>query len=148
MTALPRSSHAWSIDHIVQRSNEKCELVCRPVAEGVVLTESVGLDPADVFALILGTRFPGRAYEIESVQITERSFEPGFKAKLALEDMRRATEASNQIGRTLPMLEAVREGLSKAVSAGLGEKDWSITADMTVRGGDSRASSENNPEKK
>ncbi|GJD54091.1 2-hydroxy-3-oxopropionate reductase [Methylobacterium crusticola] len=113
-----------------------------------MLTESVGLDPADVFALILGTRFPGRAYEIESVQITERSFEPGFKAKLALEDMRRATEASNQIGRTLPMLEAVREGLSKAVSAGLGEKDWSITADMTVRGGDSRASSENNPEKK
>jgi 3-hydroxyisobutyrate dehydrogenase-like beta-hydroxyacid dehydrogenase len=48
--------------------------------------------------------------------------------------MRLATEASNEIGRTLPMLEAVREGLSKAVSAGLGEKDWSIMADITVRG--------------
>ena len=46
------------------------------------------------------------------------------------------------------MLEAVREGLSKAVSAGLGEKDWSIMADMTVRGGDSVASSENNSVKK
>jgi len=45
-------------------------------------------------------------------------------------------------------LEAVRERLSKAVSAGLGEKDWSIMADMTVRGGDSFASSENNSEKK
>lgn len=52
------------------------------------------------------------------------------------------------IGAGLPMLEAVREGLSKAVSAGLGEKDWSIMADMTVRGGDSVASSENNSEKK
>ncbi|MGA0598471.1 hypothetical protein [Enterovirga sp. CN4-39] len=33
------------------------------------------------------------------------------------------------------MLEAVREGLSKAVSAGFGEKDWSIMAGMTLRGG-------------
>jgi hypothetical protein len=46
------------------------------------------------------------------------------------------------------MLEAVREGLSKAVSAGLGEKDWSIMAEITVCGGDSEASSENNSEKK
>ena len=46
---------------------------------------------------------------------------------------RLAVEAGNQIGRTLPMLEAVREGLANAVSSGLGEKDWSIMADMTVR---------------
>jgi 3-hydroxyisobutyrate dehydrogenase-like beta-hydroxyacid dehydrogenase len=103
------------------------------MAEGVVLTESVGLDRADFFELILGTLFSGRAYESYSAQITDRSFEPGFKAKLALKDMRLAVEAGNQIGRTLPMLEAVREGLANAVSAGLGEKDWSIMADMTVR---------------
>jgi hypothetical protein len=46
------------------------------------------------------------------------------------------------------MTAEMREGLSKAVSVGLGEKDWSIMADMTVRGGDSVASSENNSEKK
>lgn len=113
--------------------NMMIAMAIEAMAEGVVLTESVGLNRADFFELILGTLFSGRAYESYSVQITERSFEPGFKAKLALKDMRLATEASNRIGRTLPMLEAVREGLSKAVSAGLGDKDWSIMADMTVR---------------
>jgi len=113
--------------------NMMIAMAIEAMAEGVVLTESVGLNRADFFELILGTLFSGRAYESYSVQITERSFELGFKAKLALKDMRLATEASNRIGRTLPMLEAVREGLSKAVSAGLGDKDWSIMADMTVR---------------
>ena len=113
--------------------NMMIAMAIEAMAEGVVLTESVGLDRADFFELILGTLFSGRAYESYSAQITDRSFEPGFKAKLALKDMRLAVEAGNQIGRTLPMLEAVREGLANAVSAGLGEKDWSIMADMTVR---------------
>jgi 3-hydroxyisobutyrate dehydrogenase-like beta-hydroxyacid dehydrogenase len=117
------------------------------MAEGVVLTESAGLDRASFFELILGTLFSGRAYESYSAQITERSFEPGFKARLALKDMRLATEASNEIGRRLPMLEAVREGLGKAVSAGLGEKDWSIMADMTVRDDDGVSPPGNNSEK-
>jgi 3-hydroxyisobutyrate dehydrogenase-like beta-hydroxyacid dehydrogenase len=113
--------------------NMMIAMAIEAMAEGVVLTESVGLDRADFFELILGTLFSGRAYESYSAQITDRSFEPGFKAKLALKDMRLAVEAGNQIGRTLPMLEAVREGLANAVSSGLGEKDWSIMADMTVR---------------
>lgn len=128
--------------------NMMIAMAIEAMAEGVVLTESVGLDRVDFFELILGTLFSGRAYESYSAQIAERSFEPGFKAALALKDMRLATEASNEIGRTLPMLEAVREGLTRAVSVGLGEKDWSIMADMTVRGGASVASSENNAEKK
>lgn len=113
--------------------NAMIAMAIEAMAEGVVLTESVGLDRADFFELILGTLFSGRAYESYSAQITNRSFEPGFKSKLALKDMRLAIEAGNQIGRTLPMLEAVHEGLTRAVSAGLGEKDWSIMADMTVR---------------
>jgi 3-hydroxyisobutyrate dehydrogenase-like beta-hydroxyacid dehydrogenase len=92
------------------------------------LTESVGLYRADFFELILGTLFAGRAYESYGAQITDRSFEPGFKAKLALKDMRLASELSKETGRTLPMLDIVRERLSSVVSAGLGEKDWSVIA--------------------
>ncbi|TGD95253.1 NAD(P)-dependent oxidoreductase [Methylobacterium nonmethylotrophicum] len=151
----PLSRKVWKVGENPARANA-AKLACNmmiamaieAMAEGVVLTESVGLDRADFFALILGTLFSGRAYESYSAQITERSFEPGFKARLALKDMRLATEASNEIGRTLPMLDAVREGLSKAVSGGLGEKDWSIIADMTVRGGDGVASSKNGAEGK
>lgn len=151
----PLSKKVWKLGENAARANT-AKLACNmmiamaieAMAEGVVLTESAGLDRADFFELILGTLFSGRAYESYSAQITERSFEPGFKATLALKDMRLASEACNEIGRTLPMLEAVREGLSKAVSAGLGEKDWSIMADMTVRGDGRVATSQNNSEKK
>lgn len=142
----PLSKKVWKLGENPARANA-AKLACNmmiamaieAMAEGVVLTESVGLDRAHFFELILGTLFSGRAYESYSAQITAGSFEPGFKASLALKDMRLATEAGNEIGRRLPLLEAVREGLGKAVSAGLGEKDWSIMADMTVRGGDSPA---------
>jgi 3-hydroxyisobutyrate dehydrogenase-like beta-hydroxyacid dehydrogenase len=149
----PLSKKVWTLGENPARANA-AKLACNmmiamaieAMAEAVVLTESVGLDREDFFDLILGTLFSGRAYESYSAQITERSFEPGFKARLALKDMRLATEVGNEIGRTLPMLEAVREGLDKAVLAGLGEKDWSIMADMTVRGDDSTVPLEH-PEK-
>ncbi|MBP0495059.1 NAD(P)-dependent oxidoreductase [Pararoseomonas indoligenes] len=151
----PLSKEVWKLGDNPARANA-AKLACNmmiamaieAMAEGVVLTESVGLDRADFFELILGTLFSGRVYESYSAQITEQSFEPGFKARLALKDMLLATQAGEEIGRRLPMLESVREGLSKAVSAGLGEKDWSIMADMTVRGGDRVASSRSNSEKK
>lgn len=115
--------------------NMMIAMAIEAMAEGVVLTESLGLERARFFELILGTLFSGRAYESYSSQIAEGSFVPGFKARLGLKDLRLATEASSQLGRTLPMLEAVRERMGEAVSAGLGEKDWSIMADVTVRGG-------------
>lgn len=146
---VPLGKKVWKLGENPARANT-AKLACNmmiamaieAMAEGVVLTESVGLDRADFFELILGTLFSGRAYESYSAQITEQSFEPGFKAKLALKDMRLATEFSKEIGRRLPMLEAVREGLNKAVVAGHGEKDWSIMADMTVRGYESSPLSE------
>lgn len=117
-------------------ANMMIAMAIEAMVEGVSLTESVGLDRADFFELILGALFAGRAYESYSAQITKRSFEPGFKAKLALKDMRLASELSKETGRTLPMLDVVCERLACVVSAGLGEKDWSVMADTKNHGSD------------
>ncbi|UIJ70375.1 NAD(P)-dependent oxidoreductase [Aurantimonas sp. HBX-1] len=117
-------------------ANMMIAMAIEAMAEGVVLTESVGLGRARFFEMILGTLFAGRAYESYSAQITEGAFQPGFKARLGLKDLRLATEAGSATGRSLPMLDAVRERLSEAVSAGLGERDWSVMADVTMSGGD------------
>lgn len=143
----PLSKKVWKLGDDPAQANT-AKLACNmmiamaieAMAEAVELTEGVGLDRADFFELILATLFSGRAYESYSAQITDRYFEPGFKAKLALKDMRLATEASKDLGRTLPMLQAVRERLDQAVSLGFGEKDWSIMADVAVRGGDGSGS--------
>lgn len=140
----PLSKRVWRIGEVPAQANAAklaanmmIAMAIEAMAEGVVLTESVGVDRARFFEVILGTLFAGRTYESYSAQIIEAAFEPGFKAKLGLKDLRLATEAGNATGRSLPMLDAVRERLGEAVSAGLGERDWSIMADVTMRGEDS-----------
>lgn len=135
------SKKVWNLGEIPAQANAAklaanmmIAMAIEAMAEGVVLAEGVGLERTRFFELILGTLFAGRTYESYSTQIAERSFDPGFKAKLGLKDLRLATEAGKATGRTLPMLDAVRERLGDAVAAGFGERDWSIMADVTVRG--------------
>ena len=116
-------------------ANMMITMAIEAMAEAVVLTEANGLPRDAFFELILGTLFGGRAYESYSSHIANEAYEPGFKATLGLKDLRLATEAARDAGRRLPMLDAVRERLSEAVAAGLGDKDWSIMADYTLKHG-------------
>ena len=114
-------------------ANMMLTMAIEAMAEATVLTEANGLPRAAFFELILGTLFGGRAYESYSANITKENYEPGFKARLGLKDLRLATAAAKDAGRRLPMLDVVRERLGEAVDAGLGEKDWSIMADFTIK---------------
>jgi len=104
------------------------------MAEAVVLTEANGLGRDRFFELILGTLFGSRSYQIYSANIAGQNYEPGFKATLGLKDLRLAREAAQQVGRTLPMLDAVHGRMAQTVDAGMGDKDWSAMAEFTIRG--------------
>ena len=112
--------------------NMMLTMAIEAMAEAVVLTEANGLARADFFELILGTLFGGRAYESYSANIAKEDYEPGFKATLGLKDLRLATAVAEAAGRRLPMLDAVRGRLGEAVDAGLGDRDWSVMADLTI----------------
>ncbi len=116
-------------------ANMMITMAIESMAEAVVLTEANGLPRTAFFELILGTLFGGRAFESYSANIAREAYEPGFKARLGLKDLRLATEAAKGAGHHLPMLNAVRERMAEAVDSGLGEKDWSIMADYTLRHG-------------
>ena len=116
-------------------ANMMITMAIEAMAEAVVLTEANGLSRGAFFELILATLFSGRAYESYSDKIAEENYEPGFKARLGLKDLRLATAAADAAGRNLPMLDAVRTRLGEAVEAGLGERDWSIMADHTINKG-------------
>nr|WP_269140942.1 NAD(P)-dependent oxidoreductase [Steroidobacter gossypii] len=80
------SKKVWKLGEIPAQANAAkiavnmmIAMAIEAMAEGVVLTEGVGLERTRFFELILGTLFSGRAYESYSAQIAEGSFEPGFK---------------------------------------------------------------------
>lgn len=112
--------------------NMMLTMAIEAMAEGAALAEASGLGREPFFQLILGTLFGGRAYETYSANLANRAYEPGFKAQLGLKDLRLATEAAKATGRQLPMLDAVRDQMKAAVDAGLGGKDWSVMAQLTL----------------
>lgn len=112
--------------------NMMITMAIEAMAEAVVLTESAGLERETFFDLILNTLFGSRSYESYSSHIATEAYEPGFKARLGLKDLRLAAALAEGTGRSLPMLDAVRARMAATVDAGMGDKDWSAMADFTI----------------
>jgi len=102
------------------------------MAEAVVLTEANGLPRERFFELILGTLFGSRSYQVYSANIAAGDYEPGFRAVLGLKDINLAKSAAQEAGRSLPMLDAVHGRMQETIDAGLGERDWSAMAKITI----------------
>jgi 3-hydroxyisobutyrate dehydrogenase-like beta-hydroxyacid dehydrogenase len=128
--ADPKQANAAKI-----AGNMMIALAIEAMAEAAALVESNGLEPATFFELILQTQFSGsRAYQNYSAKILAGDFEPGFRMRLGLKDLRLANDAARRVGAQLPLLEAIGGQMEAAVSAGMGERDWSAIADYTRRG--------------
>jgi 3-hydroxyisobutyrate dehydrogenase-like beta-hydroxyacid dehydrogenase len=112
--------------------NMMITMAIEAMAEAVVLTESNGLVRERFFDLILNTLFGSRSYQVYSSNIIQEQYDPGFKASLGLKDLGLAHAAAEQLGRSLPMLEAVRHRMAESVNAGGGDRDWSVMADYTI----------------
>lgn len=112
-------------------ANMMIAMAIEAMAEAVVITERHGVSRETFFEMILNTLFAARAYQTYSANIAKEDYEPGFRARLGLKDLRLATAAADS--HRLPMLEAVRARLGEVVAAGMGERDWSVMADLTLK---------------
>jgi 3-hydroxyisobutyrate dehydrogenase-like beta-hydroxyacid dehydrogenase len=113
--------------------NMMIAMAIEAMAEALVLTGNNGVAPDAFFELVVPSMFGGRAYETYSAKIASGDYEPAFKARLGLKDLRLAEEAAAGIGKRLPMLDAVHARMAEAVESGLGDRDWSAMADYTLR---------------
>ncbi|ARP82253.1 oxidoreductase [Bordetella genomosp. 8] len=128
MGEQPPMAHAAKI-----ACNMMITMAIEAMAEAVVLTEANGVERDRFFELILNTLFGSRSYQVYSANIAQDRYEPGFKASLGLKDLRLADAAAGELGRSLPMLDAVRRQMAEAVDAGGADKDWSVMAEYTIR---------------
>lgn len=129
----------WDMGEVPKRANAAklaanmmIAMVIESMAEAVAITEANGLSREIFFDLILNALFGGRSYQTYSSNIAQRKFEPGFKARLGLKDLQLATAAAEACGGQLPMLDAVRSQMIKAVDAGWGERDWSVMSEILL----------------
>ena len=113
--------------------NMMIAMAIEAMAEATVLTESNGVAPKDFFELVLEALFGGRVYQSYSAKIVAGDDTPGFKMSLGLKDLRLATAAIEKSGKRLPMLDTLRNQMTEAVQAGLGDKDWSGVASFLRR---------------
>lgn len=115
--------------------NSMIAMAIEAMGEASVIAGSHGVPVGAFLELMTQTLFGGRVYEGYGPKIANGDVTAGFKLKLGLKDLRLATEAAAaKTGQPLPLLDAVREHMKRALEAGMGEQDWSAMAGAMLKG--------------
>lgn len=106
------------------------------VGETAAFVSAYGVTPKDFLEVVTSSTFPGPVYQGYGRLIAEHRYEPaGFKARLALKDVRLALAAADVTSTPLPVASVVRDSLLEAVAHGDGEKDLAILGKVAARRG-------------
>lgn len=90
------------------------------VAEGVVLAEKAGLDPAAVIAAVGGGAASSWMWSNLGPRMQRRDLAPGFMVRLQQKDLRLALAAAAGVGAALPATGLVQQLLAGVEAAGGG----------------------------
>lgn len=93
------------------------------VAEGLLLAERGGADPAKVHEALLGGFVDSPIWRQHGMRMLNNDFTPGGPAKWQLKDTRTALAHARTLGLTLPVGNLVNELFAAMVEAGDGELD-------------------------
>jgi 3-hydroxyisobutyrate dehydrogenase-like beta-hydroxyacid dehydrogenase len=104
------------------------------LSEAAVLAEAHGVTAQLLLDLITGSIFPGPVYQGYGTLIAQRRYAPaGFKAALALKDLRLALAAAETVSVPLPVGRVVRDSLLEVVDHGEGEMDLAVLGRAAAR---------------
>lgn len=95
------------------------------VAEALVLAERAGVDPGRVREALLGGFAGSKILEVQGQRMLDRTFSPGFRARLHLKDAGIVLALAGQVGSQLPAFAVVARALRRLVEEGGGEFDHS-----------------------
>jgi 3-hydroxyisobutyrate dehydrogenase len=102
-------------------------------AEAIAFTEGMGLDPALLIEAISGGPLDSPYFQLKSKAITERSFEPQFKLRLAAKDASLMEDAMRGHHLDLPLVSAIARQLARGAEENP-DKDMSASY-LTSAGG-------------
>ena len=95
------------------------------VAEALALAERSNVDPGKVREALLGGFAGSKILEVHGQRMIDRSFAPGFRARLHLKDARIVQRTAEQVGAQTPAFAVVAQALQRLVEEDGGELDHS-----------------------
>jgi 2-hydroxy-3-oxopropionate reductase len=98
-------------------------VVIEAVAEALVLGAKAGVDPARIADVLQGGLAATRVLELRRDKLLSGRFEPGFRIRLHLKDLKNAAELARETGVALPAAAVVEQLMRAALAGGHGEDD-------------------------
>jgi 2-hydroxy-3-oxopropionate reductase len=100
-------------------------VVIEAVAEALLLGARAGVDPARIADVLQGGLAATRVLELRRDHFLSGSYEPGFRLRLHLKDLRNALELGREEGVALPAAALVDQLMRAAAASGRGDLDHS-----------------------
>jgi 2-hydroxy-3-oxopropionate reductase len=100
-------------------------VVIEAVSEALLLGAKAGVDPSAIADVLQGGLAATRVLELRRDNMLSGRFEPGFRIRLHLKDLRNALDLARESGVSLPAAASVEQLMRGAAAAGRGEYDHS-----------------------
>jgi 2-hydroxy-3-oxopropionate reductase len=100
-------------------------VVIEAVSEALVLGAKSGVDPARIAAVLQGGLAATKVLELRRENMLTGRFDPGFRIRLHLKDLRNALDLARQTGVALPATAEVEQLMQAARVAGREDYDHS-----------------------
>lgn len=100
-------------------------VVIEAVSEALVLGAKAGVDPARIVSVLQGGLAATKVLELRASNMLGGTFDPGFRARLHLKDLKNALELAREVGVVLPATVEVEQLMQRMRIAGRGDYDHS-----------------------
>lgn len=100
-------------------------VVIEAVSEALVLGSKAGADPAKIADVLQGGLAATKVLELRRGNFLSGSFDPGFRVRLHLKDLKNALELAREIDVALPAAAAVDQLMRSMAAAGRADYDHS-----------------------
>jgi 2-hydroxy-3-oxopropionate reductase len=100
-------------------------VVIEAVSEALVLGAKAGVDPARIADVLQGGLAATKVLELRRENFLAGRFDPGFRVRLHLKDLKNALELAREVDVTMPAAAQVEQLMRSMLAAGRGDLDHS-----------------------
>ena len=103
------------------------------LAEGLILSEKLGIDPSIFSNVLNSSAVKSPMYDMKTPKMVSQDFSAQFPLKLIVKDLDYITRTAEKVGARMPVHEAVKGQYSAAAREGLGESDFSVVYELLAK---------------